>query len=122
MQTTTKFYLNVEEEVPCRSYKIMKFIVKVMFLAVVARPFWDHNRKSYFNEKLRIWFFVFQTLDKMNNEKYPKEILLIKSMEFLNKEEITKIMLKTLTCTVREKQSKRIRNGFIYLQQTASDR
>nr|XP_022900902.1 uncharacterized protein LOC111413988 [Onthophagus taurus] len=56
-KTKTNCYLLPEEETPHRTCKSKRFLTKIMFLAAVARPRYDYNKKSEF---------------KVIEEKWPK--------------------------------------------------
>jgi hypothetical protein len=49
-----KYYLLPDEEPPERFCKSKRFITKVMFMAAVARPRYDPNKKALFNGKIGI--------------------------------------------------------------------
>ncbi|RHZ11529.1 hypothetical protein DYB37_010982 [Aphanomyces astaci] len=58
--TTVKkrVYVYEDEKVALRALKSKRFITKVMFLATVTRPRYDHNKGSMFSGKIGIWTFV----------------------------------------------------------------
>ena len=51
-------YLAVGEDPPERHTKSKRFILKVMFLAAVARPRFDNNGNCIFDGKIGLWPFV----------------------------------------------------------------
>ncbi|XP_058215387.1 uncharacterized protein LOC131326570 [Rhododendron vialii] len=53
-----RYYLLPEEEEPHRTCKSKKFIIKVMFLAAVARPRFDANGNEVFSGKIGIFPFT----------------------------------------------------------------
>ncbi|KAH9120879.1 hypothetical protein LEN26_010930 [Aphanomyces euteiches] len=53
-----KFYAYVDEPLPIRRVQSTKHITKVMFLAAVCRPRYDHDKKCWFDGKIGIWPFV----------------------------------------------------------------
>ncbi|ETM55386.1 hypothetical protein L914_01381 [Phytophthora nicotianae] len=55
---TTKYYLTASEQLLYRTCPNKKYIAKVMFLAVVARPRYDFHRKQHFDGKIGIWPIV----------------------------------------------------------------
>lgn len=57
-KASTKYYLAPFEEVPHRTCANKRYIGKVMFLAAIARPRYDYNRKQPFSGKLGIWPIV----------------------------------------------------------------
>ncbi|KAF0705977.1 hypothetical protein AaE_014303, partial [Aphanomyces astaci] len=67
-----KFYVYDDEEVAARSVKSKHFITKVMFLAAVARPRYDHTRKTFFDGKIGVWPFVEVVAAKRTSRNRPK--------------------------------------------------
>ncbi|ETV72327.1 hypothetical protein H257_12488 [Aphanomyces astaci] len=63
-----RFYVYDDEELALRSVKSKRFITKVMFLAAVARPRYDHHAKKEFDGKIGIWPFVEHTLAKRTSK------------------------------------------------------
>ncbi|ETV68960.1 hypothetical protein H257_15296 [Aphanomyces astaci] len=57
----------VHDELPKRQLKSKLFITKVIFLAAVARPRNDHNKKCVFDGKLGVWTFMETALAKLNS-------------------------------------------------------
>lgn len=51
-------YLCPGNEMPEQYTKTKHFIPKVMLLCAVARPQYDYNGKSYFDEKIRLRSFL----------------------------------------------------------------
>ncbi|KAH7485553.1 uncharacterized protein KRP23_4600 [Phytophthora ramorum] len=49
------YLLLPDEEAPQRHRRSKRFIPKTMFLAAIARPRYDYNRKTMFDGKLGIW-------------------------------------------------------------------
>lgn len=63
------YYLLPDEEPPHRQTKSKCFIMKVMFMASVARPRYDANRKQWFDGKIGVWLFVFKEKAKRDSKK-----------------------------------------------------
>ncbi len=59
------------EKPPARKVKSKRFIMKVMFLCAVARPRYDHHRKSYFDGKIGLWPFVEHVPVKSSSRNRP---------------------------------------------------
>ncbi|KAH9150486.1 hypothetical protein AeRB84_006680 [Aphanomyces euteiches] len=53
-----RFYAYNNEALALRRVQSTKFITKVMFLAAVSRPHYDHHKKQYFDGKIGIWPFA----------------------------------------------------------------
>nr|GLL39697.1 uncharacterized protein LOC109190808 isoform X1 [Ipomoea trifida] len=69
-KTSQKYYLLPEEEEPYRTCKSKKFITKVMFLCVVARPRFDLERNEMFDGKIGMLPFVYKEAAKRRT-KWP---------------------------------------------------
>ena len=54
----TSYWVSPGEEVKYRPSASKRHIKKIMFMAAVARPRFDHYRKKYFDGKLGIWPFA----------------------------------------------------------------
>ncbi|XP_027108922.1 uncharacterized protein [Coffea arabica] len=65
-----KYYLYHQGEQPLRTCKSKKFIVKVMFLAAIARTRFDCSGNPTFDEKSGIFPFVFKELAKMSSKNH----------------------------------------------------
>ncbi|KAF0702012.1 hypothetical protein AaE_016180 [Aphanomyces astaci] len=71
-----KFYVYEDEEMAHRGAKSKKFITKVMFLAAVARPRFDHNKKVVFDGKIGVWPFVEVVAAQRTSKNRPKGTLI----------------------------------------------
>ncbi|KAH9113888.1 hypothetical protein AeMF1_011989, partial [Aphanomyces euteiches] len=65
-------YAYDDEDLPPRPVKSSKFITKVMFLAAVSRPRYDHTKKQFFNGKIGIWPFVARLPALRSSKNRPK--------------------------------------------------
>ncbi|KAF0685352.1 Aste57867_22736 [Aphanomyces stellatus] len=70
------FYVYEDEELAHRAAKSKRFITKVMFLAAVARPRYDHHLKCTFDGKLGIWPFVQRIPAARNSKNRPRGTLI----------------------------------------------
>lgn len=77
----SNYYLLPEEDVPHRTVKSKRFIAKVMFLAAVARPRYDPQKKKQFDGKIGIWPFVVQEPAKRNSKNREKGTMVTKPIE-----------------------------------------
>ncbi|KAF0704838.1 Aste57867_7242 [Aphanomyces stellatus] len=71
-----KFYVYANEVVATRACKSKRFITKVMFLAAVARPRYDANKKCIFDRKIGIWPFVQKSVAVRTSRNRPKGAIL----------------------------------------------
>ncbi|KAJ0402940.1 hypothetical protein ATCC90586_001981 [Pythium insidiosum] len=69
-----RYYLAPGEEAPHVTVQHKSFIVKVMFLVVVARPRWDAHKKQLWDGKIGVWPFVVSLTGKVIHlvHKYTK--------------------------------------------------
>ncbi|KAL4347250.1 hypothetical protein GQ457_17G012040 [Hibiscus cannabinus] len=67
-KTSEKYYLHPDEVEPCHTCKSLRFITKVMFLAAVARPYFDASSNCVFSGKIGIFPFVFKEPTKRNSK------------------------------------------------------
>ncbi|KAF0682515.1 Aste57867_25371 [Aphanomyces stellatus] len=75
-----KFYGYDDEVLALRAAKSKRFLTKVMFLAAVARPRYDVNRKRIFDGKIGIWPFVEKSPAKRKSKNRAKGTLVTKSV------------------------------------------
>ncbi|RHY66333.1 hypothetical protein DYB38_007634, partial [Aphanomyces astaci] len=66
-----KVYLVPGETPPQRTWKSKRFIPKVMFLAAVSRPRFDHDRGVLFDCKVGMWPFVEYVPAVLNSRSRP---------------------------------------------------
>lgn len=114
-KTQRKYYVLPQEEGPHRTCKSKRFITKVMFLAAVARPRWDHHRKNWFNGKLGIWPFVFQEEAKRNSKNRPKGTLVTKTVDVINTAESRRMLIEKVIPAIHQRFPRS--NKVVYVQQ-----
>ena len=73
-----KVYMGPDERKPERQTRHKNFITKVMFLAAVARPQFDYNRRKWFDGKIGLWPFVSKAPALRNSRNRPKGTLVTK--------------------------------------------
>ena len=112
-----RYYLLPDEEPPDRSCKSKRFITKVMFMAAVARPRFDHQKKQYFDGKIGIWPFVFKEPAKRNSKNRSKGTLVTKLIERINAEETKKMLLNNVIPAIKEKWPSSHRSKALFIQQ-----
>ena len=112
-----KYYLLPDEEPPERSCKSKRFITKVMFMAAVARPRYNPNKKALFNGKIGIWPFVYKEPATRNSKNRAKGTLETKNIQSINKKETKKMILEKVVPAIKEKWPLGSRKGEIILQQ-----
>lgn len=97
------FYLLPDESPPDRTTKSKRFITKVMFLAAVARPRYDHHRKQVFDGKIGIWPFIYQEAAKRNSRNRCKGTMETKVVTSVTKDVIRQMLLEKLIPAVKSK-------------------
>lgn len=67
-EVSGRYYIELDEPEPHRQVKSKRFITKVMFLAAVARPRFDHHHNQWFDGKIGIWPFIKNEPAKRNSK------------------------------------------------------
>eukprot|EP00559_Dactyliosolen_fragilissimus_P006415 CAMPEP_0184857158 /NCGR_PEP_ID=MMETSP0580-20130426/2320_1 /TAXON_ID=1118495 /ORGANISM="Dactyliosolen fragilissimus" /LENGTH=508 /DNA_ID=CAMNT_0027352589 /DNA_START=6 /DNA_END=1532 /DNA_ORIENTATION=+ len=114
------FYLLPDENPPLRCTKSKRFITKVMFMATVARPRWDHNRRCLFDGKIGLWPFVNVEAAKRNSVNRPKGTLETKAMTSVRKEHTKEILLEYIIPEIKRRWPLRHKNKIVIQQDNAS--
>lgn len=109
------YYLYPEEELPKRAVKSKRFIAKVMFLAAVARPRYDHRTNNNFDGKIGIWPFVQDVPAQRNSVNRPAGTIETKSMN-VTSEVYTYFLTTKVLPAIKEKWVGR-RSNPIFIQQ-----
>ena len=92
----TGYYLVPGEPDPIRTCKSKRFVTKVMFMAAVARPRYDHHRNKMFDGKIGIWPFAFQDVAQRNSRNRPAGTLVTKIVPNINRDEIRKMFSENI--------------------------
>lgn len=96
------YYLLPDEEVPQRNVQSKRFITKIMFLAAVAQPRYDHIRDCMFDGLVGIWPFTKKEAAKRNSRNRPKGTMETKCIE-VNKKEYLKMLQEKVIPAIRAK-------------------
>jgi hypothetical protein len=107
----------LDEEPVERTTQSKRFITKVMFIAAVARPRWDPNRKAMFDGKVGIWPFVYQEAAKRSSRNRPRGTMVTKNIESVNKAEYVKALIEKVLPAIKQKWPKGSKNSLIKIQQ-----
>ncbi len=113
------YYLLPSEEAPQRTTKSKRFITKVMFLAAVARPRFDHVKNELFDGKIGIWPFVYQEPAKRNSKYRERGTLETKAMTSVTKDVIRQMIIEKLFPAIKEKMPCSERHRIIIQQDNA---
>ncbi|GAA0172396.1 hypothetical protein LIER_26233 [Lithospermum erythrorhizon] len=111
-----EYLLPGENESFC-TCKSKQFIPKVMFLATVARPWFDMAGNVLFDEKIGIFPFIFQEPTKRNNKNQAEGTLVTKPILSITQDVIRPCILEKEIPTIKEKWPSCSRMSTIYIQQ-----
>ncbi|XP_071053572.1 uncharacterized protein [Onthophagus taurus] len=115
-KTKINCYLLPEEETPNRTCKSKTFLTKVMFLAAVARPRYDYNKKAEFNAKIGLWPIVTQEPAKRNSKNRIRGTLMTTPVEVTRQIYVDMITKKVIP-VIKEKWPKGSKKMPIKIQQ-----
>ncbi|GAX12673.1 hypothetical protein FisN_13Lu158 [Fistulifera solaris] len=113
------YYLLPWEETPKRTTKSKRFITKVMFLAAVTRPRFDHVENKVFDGKIGIWPFVYKKPVKRNSKNRERGTLETKAMTSVTKDVIRQMIIEELLPAIKEKMLCSERHRIIIQQDNA---
>ncbi|KAH9137158.1 hypothetical protein AeRB84_017962 [Aphanomyces euteiches] len=111
-----KVYAFADETLAMRHAKSKSFVTKVMFLAAIARPRYDHHRRTFFDGKLGIWPFVECTLAKRTSKNRPKGTPVL-SPQSVTAEAYREMMLQKVFPAINARMPSVDRNQCILIQQ-----
>ena len=97
--------------------KSKRFITKVMFMAAVARPRFDFNKKHLFDGKIGIWPFVTQEAAKRNSRNRAKGTMETKAVTSITKDVVWQMLLDKVIPAIKSKWPIGRRNFPIIIQQ-----
>ena len=115
-KTKATYYLCPDEPEPLRTCKSKRFIEKVMFLAAVARPRFDHSRNKFFDGKVGIWPFVVREPAQRKSKNREAGTLVTKPIN-VTKEIYCDFLINKVLPAIREKWPRRNAGMPIYVQQ-----
>lgn len=115
-RTKQTLYLAPDEPEPQRICKSKKFIGKVMFLAAVARPRWDHSRNKWFNGRIGIWPFVTKEKALRSSKNRAKGTPATKPIT-VDKQVYRQFLLEKLIPAIKAKWPRRTASQPIFVQQ-----
>lgn len=116
-QDKRNYYVLHNEEAPLRACKSKRFIPKIMFMAAVARPRYDHHRKQFFDGKIGLWPFVYNEPAKRNSKNRPKGTLITKPVESINAAEVRKMLIENVLPAIKAKFPAASKSSPIFIQQ-----
>eukprot|EP00904_Undaria_pinnatifida_P000538 jgi/Undpi1/10485/HiC_scaffold_29.g12935.m1 len=76
-----RYYLYEGEDLPVRKVQHKSHVIKVMFLAAVARPRWDASRNRQFDGKIGIYPFTVQRAAQRNSRNRAAGTMVTSSVE-----------------------------------------
>lgn len=107
-KSSTKFYLTQDEQLPYRSCPNKRYIGKVMFLAAVARPRYDSQKRRFFDGKIGIWPIVERTVALRSSTNRPAGSPITKSIS-MTREVYIKMLQDKVLPAIREKWPGKLR-------------
>ncbi|GAA0160366.1 hypothetical protein LIER_16938 [Lithospermum erythrorhizon] len=116
-QESEKYYLLPEENEPYRTCKSKRFIPKVMFLAAVARPYFDTYVNVLFDGKIGIFPFIYKEPAKRNNKNRVAGTLETRPILSITQDVIRSCLIEKVLPAIKEKWPHYSRNSTIYIQQ-----
>ncbi|KAF0775532.1 hypothetical protein AaE_000768 [Aphanomyces astaci] len=116
--TTVKkaFYAYEDEDLPKRRLKSKRYITKVMFLAAVTRPRYDHHKKCIFDGKIGIWPFVETVLAQRLSRNRPKGTPIVVPQN-VTSDVYRSMIFDNVIPAIKAKMPRQDQNKTIYLQQ-----
>ncbi|XP_026458696.1 uncharacterized protein LOC113359240 [Papaver somniferum] len=112
-----KYYLLPKEDEPLRSCKSKRFITKVMFLAVVARPRYDSANNEEFSGKIGIFSFTFQEPAQRNSKNRTAGTMETKAILSVTKDVICLCLINKVFPAIRSKWPRSSNMEPIFIQQ-----
>ena len=98
-----KYFLVPGEDIPNRQVCNKRFITKVMFMAAVARPRYDYNKKAMFDGKIGIWPFIYKDTAKRTTHKQKKGDLITKIIPKINRDVVRKMLIDNVLPAIKSK-------------------
>ena len=96
----SKYYIALDEEEPFRTCKSKRFILKIMLLAAIAQPHWDHVREEIWDGKLGILPFTIPKATKRSNKNCPCRTLETKVIMFVTNKEMANMVCSQLMLAI----------------------
>lgn len=116
-QTKRSYYLLPHEALPYRTCQSKRFIPKIMFMAAVARPRYDHHRKCWFNGKIGIWPFITRERAQRNSKNRMKGTIVTKASQVFDRAACTNMLVEKVYPAIRAKFPRSAINRPIRVQQ-----
>ncbi|XP_010456775.1 PREDICTED: uncharacterized protein LOC104738274 [Camelina sativa] len=114
---TENYYLLPTEEEPLSTCQSKNYIVKVMFLAAMARPRFDEEGKEIFSGKIGIFPFVTMEPAKRRSKNREAGTLELKAATSVKREDIKACLIEKVLPGIHEKWPLEDRHKTIFIQQ-----
>src|SRR5690349_1992898 len=115
-KSKNNYYLLPEEDMPHRTVKSKRFILKVMFLAEVARPRFDTHTRLEFDDNIGIWPFVRQEPALRNSKNRERGTMVSKPYE-VTRVEYIKMLTENVIPAIKAKWPSGQKSMDIVIQQ-----
>ncbi|XP_021858811.2 uncharacterized protein [Spinacia oleracea] len=110
-------YLAKGEKDKYRSASSSKFIPKVMFTGIVARPRFNEQADCTFDGKIGIFTFTYQAEAKRSSKNILKGTMETKIVEFVNQKVTRPMLINEIVPTIKAKWPRDGRHKIIFIQQ-----
>ncbi|KAF0710796.1 hypothetical protein AaE_012376 [Aphanomyces astaci] len=111
-----RYYVYDDEEVAAHSVKSKHYITKVMFLAAVARPRYDHHSKTFWDGKVGVWPFV-QVSPALRGSKNRPKGTLVTVPQAVDSTVYFDAVLNKVVPAITAKFPGGVRRGNVFIQQ-----
>ncbi|VFQ80913.1 unnamed protein product [Cuscuta campestris] len=102
-QETTTFYTLPTEDDPYRTIQSKKFILKIMFVAVVGRPRFGESGETLWDGKVGNFPFTYEEVAKRNCKNRPAGTLKTKPVDVVNRQVMKAMMLTRVISEMKSK-------------------
>lgn len=111
------YYLLPDEDEPLRSCQSKNFIVKVMFLAAMARPRFDAEGNEIFSGKIGIFPFITEQAAQRRSRNREAGTMEIKPMTSIKRETIRAYLIEKVIPAIQRNWPREESNRTIFIQQ-----
>ncbi|KAL2935755.1 Histone-lysine N-methyltransferase SETMAR [Bienertia sinuspersici] len=116
LKLSQKYYLAPEECDPYRACRSKRFLLKIMFLAAVARPLYDGDGRLIWDGKIGIFPFTYKDSAKRNSKNRAAGTLETKAMQSISQEVMRQKFIQELLPEIKQKWPKNV-STTVWIQQ-----
>ncbi|KAL2893707.1 Transposable element Tc3 transposase [Bienertia sinuspersici] len=111
-----RYYLSPEECDPYRACRSKKYIVKIMFLAAVAKPLYNEQGELIWDGKIGIFPFTYKEPAKRNSKNRMAGTMETKAMQSITQEVMRHKFIHELLPAIKEKWPRHL-SSTVWIQQ-----